>query len=196
MGRVYVSGSGFGTATGAVRLIFSSGQSVQLTNLIWDYNLVNGIIPADIYGVPDQSAAVQLVTWENAESNKWPVAFTAARRVEFLPASAVQGVSCSASDNRNWCRIGPHGFDGFHTGWIFGSSGSDTYTVTLKNGWVLHSATKLSVGGFNGNASGPEGFAPGSASAKLVMDWSYGVVGNVGYGTEIYVIGPAGVPFQ
>lgn len=204
-GRIVVIGSGFGTKPGKLYISGIFGGTVwrELEDLSWQDNLVEATVP-EITGVPDRSATLQLVRGDRyLMSNQMSVSFTAAREIMTLPMDAVQVVSCSNADWRNTCNVpiaryesfGPLSIEGGHSGWFFGARGSDAYSVALKNGWVFDHMWK-GVTGFLGSASDPKGFAPGTASAALVVEWEYGFMGDVVYLTDIVVRGPKGVPYQ
>ncbi len=108
-GGAIVQGSGFGGAVGpqnALILTLTTYLHVPLTvkleNLTWVDNAVGGSIPADIRGVPDGPATLQLVTAAGALSDLINVNFVAARDVQLLDPNGENGY-CSTNGTDNYC---------------------------------------------------------------------------------------------
>ena len=108
-GGAIVQGSGFGGAVGpqnALILTLTTYLHVPLTvkleNLTWVDNAVGGSIPADIRGVPDGPATLQLVTAAGALSDLINVNFVAARDVQLLDPNEENGY-CSTNGTDNYC---------------------------------------------------------------------------------------------
>jgi hypothetical protein len=172
-GGAIVQGSGFGGAVGPQNALiltlttyFHVPLIVKLENLTWVDNAVGGSIPADIRGVPDGPATLQLVTAAGVLSDLINVNFVAARDVQLLDPNEENGY-CSTNGTDNYCArsgttisnitdltdtctqwnisgyIPPAGqvAGGHNAGLslIKGTNGDDTYRATLKNGWVFDS---------------------------------------------------------
>jgi hypothetical protein len=76
--------------------------TVKLENLTWVDNAAGGSIPADIRGVPDGPATLQLVTAAGALSDLINVNFVAARDVQLLDPNEENGY-CSTNGTDNYC---------------------------------------------------------------------------------------------
>jgi hypothetical protein len=108
-GGAIVQGSGFGSAVGPQNALiltlttyFHVPLTVKLENLSWVDNAVGGSIPADIRGVPDGPATLQLITAAGARSDLINVNFVAARDLQLLDPNEENGY-CSTNGTDNYC---------------------------------------------------------------------------------------------
>jgi len=86
---VILKGVGFGSTPGNLTLNLRDfrGQAkpVRLTPIEWGPTFVGASITADITGVKDQTATLQVQTASNQFSNEFPVTFTALKEIRLLP---------------------------------------------------------------------------------------------------------------
>ena len=146
-GSALVTGCGFGTAPGQFVLVLSqSGAEVPLGNLQWTPTGVAGTIPSDhpaLNTAPSQPAILKVKQPIGTGTSDF-VGYRAGHEVRQLPFSKVaRTVSTESDDDRcyDWGG-GPRGICTHYTGpWdpAGGDKGTDTFTVSLKNGWTLHS---------------------------------------------------------
>ena len=200
-GGVIVQGEHFQGNPGQLLLLLSaSGTQLALGNLQWGDTFAAGIIPM-ITGVPDQPALLQVVTQDGKASNQWPVQFTATRAVVRLPGTALTPVACGSGGD-DFCYIGsdtdPFTVAGGHAMSVgfYSASGTDVYNCSLANGWVFD---HYQWGTEDGIQGGPFGQAPdpiGQAEFTLAISWFFDVFGSSSYDIALFVVGPAGVPFN
>jgi hypothetical protein len=131
----------------------------QLTVLAWADSHAFAQIPADITGVMDGPATVEIWRDDGVKSKTFVISFTATRDFQILPLSDVTIQTCEAKADANLCN---HWSDssqltipakvpwlgaefsifGLHTMFIPNPKtdqviGTDQYSFDLKNGWVL-----------------------------------------------------------
>ena len=201
-GGVIVQGINFFASAGQFLLLLSeSGTKYELTNLQWANTSVAGVIPWDIAGVPDQPAFLQVIRPDGFMSNEWPVQFTAARVPALLPGTALTPVQCGSggddfcytgSDTDHFTVAGAHAMS---LG-LYSANGTDVWNCNLKNGWVFD---HYQWGANNGINGGPFGQAPdpvGLAEFTLAISWGFGWFGSSNYELSVFVVGPAGMPFN
>lgn len=146
-GSVLVKGCGFGNAPGQFVLVLSqTGAEVPLGNLQWSPTGVAGTIPADhpvLKTAPAQPAILKVKQPIGTGTSDF-VGYRAGHEIRELPFSRVaRNVSTESDDDRcyDWGG-GPTGICTHYTGpWdpAGGDTGTDYFTVSLKNGWTLHS---------------------------------------------------------
>jgi hypothetical protein len=200
-GGVIVQGVNFQSQPGRLLLALnSSGMQLDLTNLQWGDSFAAGTIPM-ITGVPDQPGFLQVITHDGKASNQWPVQFTATRVVVLLPGTALTPVACGQGGN-DFCYLSagsdPFTAAGGHSMSLgfYSASGTDVSNCTLANGWVFD---HYQWGTQDGIQGGPFGLAPdpvGQAEFTLAISWFFDVFGSASYDISIFVVGPAGVPFN
>ena len=79
---------------------------------------------------------------------------------------------------------------------FYSASGTDVYNCSLANGWVFD---HYQWGTEDGIQGGPFGQAPdliGQAEFTLAISWFFDVFGSSSYDIALFVVGPAGVPFN
>ena len=178
-GILILKGRCFGSAQGQVRMYGAfPGRSVSLTVNMWADVGVAATVPADLSGVLDQGARLQIVRADGGASNEEKIAFIARRETLQLPANLVQLVRCSAA-NECTGQIVPGGptVSAMHVSERgddsedpnFGDlGGTDSWQVRVGNGWVLNT---LELGNAFGSfqVSGFDQGPPDSAAFKI--DW-------------------------
>jgi len=200
-GGVIVQGANFGTQPGQFKLKLQNGFETSLVNLTWEAKVVSGIIEANVAGVIDQPATLQVIGSNGQPSNSVPVQFTARRQVMFLPMEDVH-FDCSSGSDNNKCNDfqyppSPHSFAGFHqcTGIYFScnDSGTDTYWATLANGWQYSSAQNW---GGKSRSDQPVIVTDEPGFFKFTLYWDTTGNSSVNYRGPIYVEGPAGTSWR
>lgn len=222
--HVVIRGSGFGSS-GVVYL--KIGQRFFLLKVdppqLWTDTEIAGDVP-DVIGVPDQWGFITVVRERRDASNSRSVFFRAAQDTILLPTKAMTVVSCSSNAFGNVCNGVKAGWAGrgyglgapecqtdssicaHHLNWI-PVWGTDTYSVTFKNGWVFVGGPEgVQVGktivGIGGGVGDPTGIIRDTASAQMRVDWHvihplypfYPAI--LQYEVWIWIKGPKGVPFQ
>lgn len=146
-GSVLVTGCGFGTSPGQFVLVLSqNGTEVPLGSLQWSPVGVAGTIPADHPAIKTAATqpAILKVKQPIGTGTSDFVTYRAGREVRQLPFSKVARNVSTESDSDmcyDWAG-GPTGICTHYTGpWdpAGGDRGTDYFTVSLKNGWTLHS---------------------------------------------------------
>jgi hypothetical protein len=218
---VVIEGTGFSGAPGTAALMLKSPaigeKSYALTVVEWNSKYIYGTLPK-ITGVPDMLGTIQVVTKDGRASAFYSVAFTAAREYIKLPAKDVGG-DCSRTSDEDFCqgkgtRItecwGP-GPDTFGTALpdssyyaehsthecVSCNSGTDSFGVTLKNGWVFDYTGGESVAHRKASVNlSSAAVTSGATSAVVNMPWSTGYCAWVSYWLDFHVTGPAGVSYK
>ena len=196
----------------------------QLTVLGWADGHVFGQIPADISGVTDGPATLEIWRSDGSKSTPLIVHFTAARDLVVLPISDVTMKSCANTADGNLCdqwsdssQLSIPAHAGFGAFSIFGqhamfipsktqtqAKGTDTYSFSLKNGWRLDDSYQFENGIWNNyvcqSDSPNEDFRnskPNSympTSSDVTVDWMAGC--DLQYSISLHVTGPKGVPWK
>lgn len=211
--QVAVYGCGFGATPGRLILVLMGPGDQQLennwtlTDLQWHDDKVLGTV-SPVKWMKDQTARLKVVTSKNVESNAWSVPFMATRDVLSLPISAMQVIHCDGGlGSSNKCNtVQADSFNGLHdTWWLGGDGGTDSFSATLKNGWVFTGITFnfgfhsvlfndfSSKGAAHLPAGGPK---VGSTSTTMAVKWSTQFAGHVVYYGGLFIVGPSGIPFQ
>jgi hypothetical protein len=210
--ELVIFGCGFGGAStrGGQRVNFkgqfpSAGTVLALEVLSWTESSIKAKMPA-LSGVRDQTAWLQVAN-EIYSSNQWGVPFRATRTYQYLGATGVT-IQCADLAYVDKCR-GHSTLGGLHANLgLFSISGTDVFTVSLINGWVIDgwgpglNTTWWSV-------SYPEllyvdretslptynfsGLAKGAASGVAKVSWKAGPNRYVDYGGWVRAIGPIGL---
>jgi hypothetical protein len=197
----------------------------QLAVLGWADSHVFGQIPADITGVMDGPATLEIWRSDGSKSARLNVHFIAARDLQVLPMSDVAVKSCAKTADANRCDQStdssqlsiPSHVSGSTTFSIFGehvmfiqsqtqdysSLGYDTYSFDLKNGWVLDNSYGLE-NGITENQSCKGDFAdehfanskPSSKPSTSDVSIPWTVGCDVQYAVALHITGPKGVPWK
>ncbi len=206
-GVVAVRGSGFGDKFGEFYLKLASGIIYRIWNSpgLWKDHVVSGLMDPESSGLMDEDATLYVKTADGKLSNGWPVKFRARRDVKLLPPADVV-TKCSEVASENNCGDGDSvsTVNGYHReDYPMGHTGSDIFSFTLKNGWVVDSY-KFSPWAMNGWVKDPSGLFVGADNVKLHITWhvdaQWYLPGEdpsvVSYFLDIYITGPAGVPYK
>ncbi len=178
-GMITFEGDCLGTTPGEVRVYgdFANGF-VRLQVQMWADGGVAATVPADLTGVLDQSARLEVVRADQRASNDRKAAFVATRATLQVPASLVQLVTCT--DYANDCaddaasHVSTDGDDG-SSGQRFGT---DAWQVTVGNGWSLQN---LQVSDQIGSTTAA-GFDQGPPNtAAFNIQWVSGVLSSTTY---------------
>lgn len=204
--EVVIFGSDFGPPKGTVGL--SAGPYRQdLTVLDWQDSEIVARLPW-IAGWPDQTMMLCVTSYWKQESDAWPVSFVAVRELGVLEGKRVTVLNCDRYASENICFrpgpadpqfIGGSSVFGYHNEFWLGHGGRDSYSVTVRNGWLitdvwLYKQAQGIFGGTWAKTTGP--FAPGTDSTKVNVQWGTGPWGWLHYWVDIYIVGPAGIPLQ
>jgi hypothetical protein len=79
---------------------------------------------------------------------------------------------------------------------FYSANGTDVWNCNLSNGWVFDHYQWDAQDGIQG---GPFGQAPdpvGQADFTLAISWGFGWFGSSNYELSVFVVGPAGMPFN
>jgi hypothetical protein len=168
---------------------FTADGRLCLTVDSWQDDLVTASVPADVAGVPSQPAQLVLVDNTGQTSNALPLSFVATLDVvQLYPGQAALTIGCSGADTD---QCGP--FGAYHGDSIFGNNGTDHYHLALANGWLFERLSYHPLTGSTSLEALPEG---GTPSLDYAVDWSFGALADASYSTDIWLIGPKGVPLQ
>lgn len=222
---VLVAGRLFGEQPGRVRLLGTAGE-VDLTIDSWSPGAIGGSVPEDAASICPTGGIV-VVSTDGVASNLWKAQVPLARKKlpaadvtlvacgddaneNSCNANVVEGDSCVSPYFPPWFigldregrLLGPQGPSavGYHAncwGAIGDDSGTDTYRIALKNGWVLDSAEFLSSvpdgEGSTQPPSGalPAGFVSGATTWEPSIEWSVTPADAVIYNLYVTITGPA-----
>lgn len=217
-GAVMVLGKNFGSQPGKLQIIGQFG-SRELVDLQWSSNgkFIGGKVP-EICGVHDHPGTLMVTTQAGANSNQFPVTYLAKKEWKWLSYKDVQVTHCSNDGNENVCNNKDGGGDsyyfssatvnpsdtaihGYHYncwGCIGDDGGSDTYQITLLNGWKLSDILLCEHDpGSEGDVNGPSPEFPLGATS-WAPKWSWDVTPNdhVSYAAAIEIEGDCGVPYK
>lgn len=200
-GVVVLRGLCFGDAQGKVRMYGAfPGAYVLLQVNLWTDGGVAATVPADLTGVVDQTARLQLVRSDSRASNQRNAGFVARRETVQLPASLVQTTSCGnlAGD----CK--PGGVSHFalrfdDDGTMVGEfKDTDTYQIRLGNGWAINTLDLANaVGDFavSGFDQGPPDYVAfkiqwsvASTGSSHANDQLFGLINGVSYNNMDYYL--------
>lgn len=219
-GKLLALGSNFGNAgpQNQFHLFLKTDQKdVLLAIDEWKNTYVAGTIPASLTQVLDQPAELYVKAGNGKLSNKYPVSFTAARELKMIPYPDVTVASCATDSNCDqcnthldpddadqWCLVVIYGNTSVqgskHNNWaaIGDDSGSDTYQVSLKNGWICDHLGPLQgiVDPGEGWTKGPWLFASGASTCKVQIDWLVTPDDSLFYDLPIFVKGPKGTSWK
>jgi hypothetical protein len=220
-----VAGRFFGEQPGRVRLLGSAGE-VALEIESWSPTAIAGSVPQDVTAIcPTGRIFVQRT--DGVQTDPWQVQvpleskLLPAEDVEVVScgddgnenscnSNVTEGDACASQYFPPWFvgldregrLLGPQGpaAVGYHAncwGAVGDDSGTDTYRIALKNGWVLDRAQFLSSvpegEGHTVPPSGglPAGFIAGASSWSPSIDWSVTPGDAVIYNLYVTIRGPA-----
>lgn len=206
-----IEGAGFGAQPGQALLSLTNfkgeAKVIPLEIKSWSAKLLTVRVPVNLKELRNQSATVQVLQG-NTESNKASAEFKAAIEIKHVSQSQVTVSSCSQDVACNVCNSQKSGncfspgapessILGFHLSeavflCLFGGgSGTDTYSINLKNDWTLvrHIPWKLVKASVSG-------FEKGSTNVQGSVSWNVGSCEEALYEITLEITGPRGVPFQ
>jgi hypothetical protein len=185
----------------------------------WKPTLIGIEWPSDLTGFPDQDASIWVTRADGLGSNKHTVQFKPTLEFKMLPQSDVKVVSCSSDANVNGCNDADPGGDAcfeslpFTSGQFDSSisgrhyncwatvgddSGTDTYQITLANGWTLEELAfhKFVEAGEGWVKSPASSFAAGASKWTAKIEWSVTPNDDLRYEGLVFIRGPQGVPHK
>lgn len=144
-GWVMVAGCGFTATPGQFVLVLSkTNQQIPIGSLQWSPKGVAGQIPADhpaLKTATTQPAILQVKTPVGTGTSPF-ITYRAGREVVLLPFKDYVAIVSTESDDDKCRDVWGKAQCEHYTGpWdpLGGDGGVDKFSVTLKNGWVLHS---------------------------------------------------------
>ncbi|MBK9064950.1 MAG: hypothetical protein IPL89_17460 [Acidobacteria bacterium] len=144
-GWVMVAGCGFTATPGQFVLVLSkTNQQIPVGSLQWSPKGVAGQIPADhpaFKTATTQPAILQVKTQVGTGTSPF-ITYRAGREVVLLPFKDYVGIASTESDDDRCVDVWGKAQCEHYTGpWdpLGGDGGVDKFSVTLHNGWVIHS---------------------------------------------------------
>jgi hypothetical protein len=230
-----IDGCKFGDKPGEIRLLLSEADGVQLKPSLgtWEQDYITAVLPPLPPGVLDQNAILEVIR-EDGKRAEFPVKFLAEREVKLvgagLPGNDSIRAKCAHSTQHDECVTVYLDPEYKHVARSIGAihatqhlnfssvSGTDEWSVNLKNGWALLSAGYFFGQGFSicnnpfnqqGKVSDPVGFPfdlsayayhayfpTTMSSVDFSVDWWVDVnCSEAMYFMDIYIVGPRGVPY-
>jgi hypothetical protein len=197
----------------------------QLTVLGWADGHVFGQIPADISGVIDGPATLEIWRSDGSKSSPLAVQFTAARDLEILPLVDTTLVSCQATADSNLCNQWSDSSQlsipskvpfqpsisifGEHAMFIpdktnYKVYGTDRYSFNLKNGWTLDNSYQFENGYWDNHACSSdfpdEKFQNSKPNSSTPTSSDVVIPWTAGcdvqYSIALHITGPKGVPWK
>jgi hypothetical protein len=212
-GVLAIIGKGFGTNPGSVTVTLTTWNNNTLNRTLkiieWKNTLVGVEFPADISGVKQHSATLRVTSSANWSSDPHTFTFFPLDDVRALPGADVKVVSCGHDSNGDQCNGHKDPDDtwftagsgdalsGFHMNvWaaIGDDTGTDSYQISLKNGWEMLNFY-WDVDGDEVSATKPAGFQP-VANWSPSTNWVVTPNDTLFYQGVITIVGPLGVPYK
>jgi hypothetical protein len=188
----------------------------QTTVLGWADSHVFGRIPADISGVTDGVATLEIQRHDGWKSAPFVIHFKATKDLQILPMTDVTVKTCATQGDTNLCNnwsdssqlsipanVQPTpSLYGSHALFIPTTSndaisGQDVFTLNLQNGWAFdNSYWKNGIytsGACYDHLAGVDLPSP-SVPNRTVVSWN--TTCNVQYHVSLYITGPKGVPWK
>lgn len=164
-GMIALEGECLGGTQGQVLMYgdFPNG-SVPLQVQMWADAGAAATVPADLAGVIDQAARIQVVRADGQVSTLHNYNYVASRATALLPASLVQLVNCNGLTPADCSPATAYHMSMLSTesGWWGQSSGADSWRVTVGNDWALQTINISDLSGstaVTGFDQGPPNFA-------------------------------------
>jgi len=211
--KLLLKGKKFGTQKGKILLKgnFPGGQ-IELTNVTWGGNEnANGFVPQSANGQPNQIVEIILVTSLNFKSNPVKDIVFEGREEKFLVLGDAKVLHCGDDGNFNACnKLSSDGsictsesvICGYHKN-VWGApendEGTDSFQITLKNGWVFKSIQKVKWVKTSGDEvlNGPSpGLPVGASTWTTSIDWIVSPNDHVTYQIKVLVEGPIGTNYK
>ena len=175
-GWVMVTGCGFTSTPGQFVLVLSkTNQQIPVGSLQWSPKGVAGQVPADhpaLKTAPSQAAILQVKTPIGTGTSPF-ITYRAGREVVLLPFKDYIGIASTESDDDRCVDVWGKAQCEHYTGpWdpLGGDGGLDKFSVTLKNGWTIHS-WELVRGEGSTNWFGTSHKGAGTSHAKNEVSW-------------------------
>jgi hypothetical protein len=212
-GTLAIIGKNFGTNPGSVvaTLTTWNGQTLQKTLKVieWKNTIVGVEFPTDITGVKQGNGTLRL-TAGNSTSDPRSFTFFPTQDFRELPGGDVKLISCGDDsnadecnghkdpDDSSWFTAGSgDALSGFHMnvwGAIGDDTGTDSYQISLANGWEMVNFY-WDVDGDEVSATKPSGFKP-TANWSPSTNWVVTPNDTLFYQGVITIHGPLGVPYK
>ncbi|HEX9444010.1 MAG TPA: hypothetical protein VGA73_07810 [Candidatus Binatia bacterium] len=223
-GAIAVLGSGFGAKPGQLHMVGTTAGSFKITDTVvpiiqggWKNTSIGAKIP-NLTGVVEQPIKFYVVTAGNAKSNdSFTVQFRPTQEMKQLPSGDVQ-VSCSDEADFDACNSvvnddgipfcgapfvsgGGGSMSAFHWTCVGSSNGTDSYSASLKNGWLFNDAALVDVTPEDLFSDDPKfasmsGFKSDVASTNVTVNWNNADASYVLYSVNVSIVGPKGVPHK
>jgi len=185
---------------GSVRLFMSPYQWWP----VWYDGTIDVDVPSGLGGVFDHPVQLQVIRKDGKQSNLWPLKFKAAMQMKWLKSWDFQ-VSCSKAATSNTCGPGKTAQGEpapaktatvRHRNDDFLSLGTDTFSLSLKNGWYFEDYVFESSGTPLSGVT-PPGFTPTPNTVTANLNYSWLVFGGeVRYDLTFVIVGPQGVEYK
>ena len=197
-----VTGLSFGDRPGHLFMrILGRQYPVSVSASDWRPGAIAGQLDRTIFGAPDGPAFLIVERADGARSAEWSVPFVARREMLVVSGGEVHVDSCSDEGGTNWCESAAFpdapSFAAYHGSiHTFGESGTDTFSISLLNGWRFHDL-EFSYG--EADMPQPTWSNRGTPTyPHIQFNWHNPSGWNVQhhYGYRLYIIGPAGVPHR
>jgi hypothetical protein len=222
-GVALILGTSFGTTEGKAQARVKDWKGVakviELKVIAWKTQGIGVEWPSDLVELPFQNASVWVTRADGKSSNKYTVPFQPTLEFKMPPQADVKVISCSNDANFNGCNdVGGQGeacvadtapfltesdssISGRHYNcWgVFGDdAGTDTYQITLANGWVLEQLTfqKFVDAGEGWVKSPVSTFSAGASQWTANVEWNVSPNDDLRYEGMIFITGPKGVPHK
>jgi len=190
----------------------------QTTVLGWADSHVFGQIPADISGVMDGVATLEIQRHDGWKSAPFIIHFKATKDLQILPMTDIVVKTCATQADTNLCNNWSDSSQvsiptnlhpipslyGSHALFIPATSssnvfGQDIFTLNLQNGWVIDNSYWLENGITYSGQGCNNHFADvdppdKSVPNRAVVSWDTSC--NVQYQVSLHITGPKGVPWK
>lgn len=174
----------------------------------WSDKAVFGILDPTVSGYPDQIVTLTIVRADFATSQPVRVRFIASRTQLALPSADVHLVKCSDAADQNscsgWSDYSPTftpglqmaaSYYGSHVTFMGQNSGTDKYSINLKNGWVVYGVGQGQAGSCPADImSVPAASLLGASQSTFDVSWVSAC--QLRYFPQIQILGPTGVPWK
>ncbi|MEN8222621.1 MAG: hypothetical protein ABFR36_05135, partial [Acidobacteriota bacterium] len=211
--QLFVKGKKFGPQKGRILIKGNfPGGHIELENVTWvSDSKVNGFVPQSANGQPNQIVSVVVVSKFNFKSDPFGSPWFYGREEKWLVLGDASCLHCGDDGNFNACnKLSPDGsictaesvICGFHKnswGAVGNDSGTDSYLINLKNGWVFKSMTKAkwkktSADEVLKNPNPP--LPVGANTWTTAIEWVVTPNDHVVYQIKVLVEGPIGTHYK
>ena len=205
--QLFVKGKIFGPQKGRILIKGNfPGGHIELENVTWEGNeRANGYIPQSANGQPNQIVSVVVVSKFNFKSDPFGKPQFKGREEKWVAFGDVTCLHCGDDSNFDACNVtdGPEiAIGGFHKnmwGAIGDDKGTDSYHISLKNGWVFkkmvkHQWKKTSSDEIIKNPS--PALPVGSSDWTTGIEWKVTPGYTIIYQIKLLVDGPIGTNYK